>query len=175
MNHTGMLMLYIHCTAKLAKATRTTLEVLPVPDDLYWLDCWYANVVPLDDGKNLFLFTNAQSLYSIVIPRQTEGAAFFAIVAEFRQRLTDTLILVSDGMEDIVAIAEGHDQYTTCKTESRSVLGTMNDIILFVRDYANQNDDINIDDLETMLNEIPHSPLNDQNPQMRFSEMVDGL
>ncbi len=165
-------MLYIHCTAKLAKATRTTLEIPPASDDLYWLDCWYATLVPLDDAMNLFLFTNVQSLYSIVIPWQTGDAAFFAVVAEFRQRLIDALVLVSDTMEDIAATTEAHGQYITCKTASRSVLGSMNDIISHIQDYVNRNNVINIDDLETMLNEIPHRPISYQHPIKRFSDLV---
>ena len=50
-------MLYIHCTAKLAKATGTTLEAAPEPDGLYWLDRWYATLVPLKRAKDLFLVT----------------------------------------------------------------------------------------------------------------------
>jgi len=119
-------MLYIHCTAKLAKAIRTTLEVVPTSDDLFWLDCWYSTIVPIENSKDLFLFINAQSLYSIVIPWEIENGPYFAVVSKFRQRLTDALVSMSDGMEDIAASTEGHDQYITCKTASRSVLGSMN-------------------------------------------------
>lgn len=167
-------MLYIHCTAELAKATRTTLDVSPTLDDIYWLDCWYATLVPVDNRKNLFLFTNAQSLYSIVILRNRGNVAFFAIVAEFRQRLIDALVLASGDMEDIAAATEGHDQYIACKTASRSVLGSMNDMILFIRDYVDQNDVIIIGDLEAILNEIPQRPISYQFPIEKFSEMVMG-
>jgi len=167
-------MLCIHCTAKLAQAARITLEVAPTPDDLYWLDCWYATIVPIENSKDLFLFINAQSLYSIVIPWEIENGAYFAVVAKFRQGLTDALVSVSDGMEDIAASTEGHDQYITCKTASRSILGSMNDIILFIGDYVEQNNAIITDDLEEILNKIPHSPLGHLNPIRKFKELVVG-
>ncbi len=60
-------MLYIHCAAKLAKAARMKLEPAPDQDTLHWLDRWYANIIRLGRKSELIFFTNAASLFTILV------------------------------------------------------------------------------------------------------------
>ena len=60
-------MLYIHCAAKLAKAARMKLEPAPDQDTLHWLDRRYANIIPLGGKSELIFFTNAASLFTILV------------------------------------------------------------------------------------------------------------
>lgn len=165
-------MLYIHCTARMAKATSISLEAAQPPEKHFWLDCWYVSLFPLDNGKCLFPFTNPHSLFSIVILEVRRNPTFFGVVAKFRQRLADVLVDACDSMEDIAAATEGQDQYMTCKTASRSALGSMNDMALFIGDYVNENNRINTDDIEKILNEIPQRPIGYQQPMMKFGELA---
>ncbi len=169
-------MLYFHCTAKLAKAARAKLEHAPETDDLHWLDCWYANLITLSRSTDLVLFTNARSLYSIVIPQPAGSITFFAVVLEFSQKLR--AVLASLGVDEgtISTAVERHRQFVTCKTASRSVLGSMNEMAFCLQQYAwrkaEETREIGIEDLEGMLNTMPLSPLGYRFPVDSFLELL---
>ena len=169
-------MLYLHCTAKLAKAARAKLEHAPETDGLHWLDCWYANLVPLSRSTDLVLFTNARSLYSIVIPQPAGNITFFAMVLEFSQKLKAMLASLGTDEGTVSAAVERHSQFVTCKTASRSVLGSMNEMAFCLQQYAwrkaEETREIGIEDLEGMLNTMPLSPLGYRFPVDAFLELL---
>jgi len=168
-------MLYLHCTAKLAKAARVKLEHAPETDGLHWLDCWYANLVPLSRATDLVLFTNARSLYSIVIPQPAGNITFFAVVSEFSQRLKAVLASLGANEGTVSTAVERHSQFVTCKTASRSVLGSMNEMAFSLQHYAwrkaEEAGGVAIEDLEGMLNTMPLSPLGYRFPVDSFLEL----
>ncbi len=169
-------MLYLHCTAKLAKAARAKLERAPETVGLHWLDCWYANRVPLSRSTDLVLFTNARSLYSIVIPQSAGNITFFAVVLEFSQKLKAVLASLGADEETISTVVERHSQFVTCKTATRSVLGSMNEMAFCLQQHAwrqaEETGEIGIEDLEGMLNAMPLSPLGYRYPVDSFLELL---
>ncbi len=169
-------MLYIHCTAKLAKAARLRLELAPDQDTLHWLDRWYANIIPLGRKSELIFFTNAASLFTILVSQPAGKVTFFAAVAEFRQKLGEALIEGKMDPKKLAAFTERHARYAICKTASRSVLGSMNDMAFSIPAYLFpqefEGETVNVDNLQSSLNEVPHSPLGYQFPIERFRELV---
>ena len=169
-------MLYLHCTAKLAKAARVKLESAPDTEGLHWLDCWYATLVPLTSSTDLVLITNARSLFSIVIPQPAENITFFAVVSEFGRKFRAVPASLGVDDEAVSTAVERHSQFVTCKTASRSVLGSMSEMAFHFRFLARRNTDemgeIGIEDLERMLNTTPLSPLGYQYPVHRFIELL---
>lgn len=169
-------MLHIHCTAKLATAAR--LNLLPAPDQgsLPWLDRWYANIAPWDRQSNVIIFTNAESLFTILVPQPARKVTFFAVVAEFRQKVRSALVDAGMGPDRIAAIDLRHAQYATCKTASKSVLGSMNEMafiietILWPRQLDGES--ITVEDMQDRLNDVPHSPLRYGFPGRRFRELI---
>ena len=169
-------MLYLHCTVKLAKAARVKLESAPDTDSLHWLDCWYATLVPLSRSTDLVLFTNAQSLFSIVIPQPAENITFFAVVNEFGRKLRAVPASLDVDDETVSTAVERHSQFITCKTASRSVLGSISEMAFHLRFLARRNADemreTDPEDLERMLNTTPLSPLGYRYPVHRFIELL---
>ncbi len=171
-------MLYFHCTAKLAKAARLKLEPAPDQDALHWLHRWYANIIPLGRKSELIFFTNASSLFTILVPQPAGKVTFFAAVAKFRRKLGVALSEAKMDPKKVAAFTERDAPYITCKTASRSVLGSMNDLALsipayrFPQDFEGETD--NVDNVQSLLNEVPHSPLGYQFPIERFRELVSG-
>ncbi len=172
-------MLHFHCTAKLAKAARLKLEPAPKQDGLHWLDRWYANVVPLGRKSDVILFTNAESLFTILVPQVPGKVTFFAAVAEFRQKLKRGLVDAGMSAGEIASVEERHAQYITCKTALRSILGSMNDMVLSIAHYKWREEftgeEINVDNLQAGLNEVPHSPIGYNLPVRRFRELASSI
>lgn len=169
-------MLHIHCTTKLAKAARVTLDPAPDQGSLPWLDRWYANIVPWNRQSAVIIFTNAESLFTILVPQPARKVTFFAAVAEFRQMVRSALVDAGMSPDRIAAIDLRHAQYATCKTASKSVLGSMNEMafiiasVLWPKDLDGQS--ISIEDLQDKLNDVPHSPLCYGFPTGRFRELI---
>ena len=169
-------MLYLHCTVKLAKTARVKLESAPDTDGLHWLDCWYASLVPQNGSTDLVLFTNARSLYSIVIPQLAENITFFAVVSQFGRKLRAVPASLDVDDETVSTAVERHGQFVTCKTASRSVLGSMNEMAFHLRFLALRNADAmgetDPKDLERMLNTTPLGPLGYRYPVESFVELL---
>jgi hypothetical protein len=112
-------MLHLHCTAKLAKALRVSLQPAPDESTLEWLNCWYVRDIPLDLPLDALLFTNAVTNYSLVHPFD-------------RRESTDEIVLL---FQQRVAWLTGKplpaapEPYQTCKTASKRLLGCMNELV----------------------------------------------
>lgn len=169
-------MLHIHCTTKLAKAARVPLEPAPDQGSLPWLDRWYANIVPWDRQSVVIIFTNAESLFSILVPQPVKKVTFFAAIAEFRRKMMVALVEAGMDPERVAAIDLRHAHYVTCKTASKSVLGSMNEMAFIVETilWPKQLDGetITVEDMQDRLNDVPHSPLGYGFPGRRFRELV---
>lgn len=166
-------MLYIHATAKLAKAIGVKLGPCP-NDDASWIEHWYANVIVITEYHDAILMTNAETLYSFVFRLPRGGVPFFATVEQFRKKLRHAI--ASQGMPSKQAdgVIACLDQYVICKTASRRVLGSMNDLAIGMQFYADRTlgdgNQFNLEDLEASLNETPLKPLGYHFPVERFRE-----
>ncbi|MGV3724154.1 MAG: DUF6933 domain-containing protein [Actinomycetota bacterium] len=95
---------------------------------------WYAHLLILDRRKWL-LFTNEETLFSFTVPyvRRPELKHFFLL---FRDHLRSNLEAASCSVEIAAQLLADYDQLTVTNTDSRSVLGSMNDIAFRLQCYA---------------------------------------
>lgn len=165
-------MLYVHCTSKLAKAARISLQQAPEPDASHWLDYWYANLVVFNKSSSLILLTNAQSLYSVVVSQTNENIVIFEIISEFARRLENRMVSLNINAETIATITHCHAQYVACKTVSRKVLGSMNEMVFHLRWMLEEQPDTTAEALEDMLNELPSKVLGYAVPLEKFEDFL---
>jgi hypothetical protein len=147
-------MAFIRCTAKLLK--ELGIKQTNIPDQPLDLFDWHANMLRLD-RKKYVLFTNSQTLYSILI-RWAGRPKSLNFQEQFRLGLFKNLM--SEGIADahIEYIMNGHKQVTITKTNSRSVLGSMNDLtfqIKYMVYVRGSMEDSNIYEINRELNRIP--------------------
>lgn len=166
-------MLYLHCTAKLAKAARTSLKQAPEPSASHWLDHWYANLIKIESFPNFGLITNPRSLYSILISQPTEHFTMFGMIASFNRRLTGKLMSLNVDAESISKVATRHIHYAAYKTASRRILGSMNEMVFHLRWMVKEQPDITVEALEDVLNEMPLKVLDYAVPLEKLEMLLD--
>jgi hypothetical protein len=150
-------MLFFHCTKKLLQALDLPVLAQPEePGDLP-LGIWYVNI--FIEFKTVFLlFVNDPTLYTVVLhfsgmPNATK------VVNSFRENLA--MSLASDGVDQriIQYLLQEHAQAAFVKTTSRSMLGSMNDLIyLFLfhlEDDIAEHNPIDLHKIQSVLNHMP--------------------
>jgi len=138
-------MIYLNCTAKLAKAMKVKLAPSPDEDRLNWLQNWYVRDIPLDLPLDALLFTNAATLYSLVHPFDRRES-IDEIVLVFQQRLAEITQQ---------AIPLTPEPYKICKSSSRRVVGCMNEqteMLLYMVDRQLSGDGVQFEKIEEDLN-----------------------
>ena len=151
-------MAIIKCTTKLLN--ELGVKLANAPDQPPGLCDWHANMLWLD-RKKYILFTNDQTLYSLLVPwnKSPRSTAF-----NERFRLGLFKSLMSEGFTEVQIkyLLSEHKQVTITKTNSRSVLGSMNDLafqiksMVFVRGGLT---DVNLSEVNRQLNRIPMSAI----------------
>ena len=147
-------MAFIRCTAKLLK--ELGIKPTNAPDQPPSLCDWHANLLWLN-RKKYVLFTNDQTLYSLLMywtrtPR----------LADFLERFKFELFksLISEGLIEaqIEYLLSKHSQITVTKTNSRSVLGSMNDLNFQIKSMIRVSGgltDADLSEINRHLNRIP--------------------
>jgi len=151
-------MVIIKCTTKLLNE----LGVKPAnaPDQPLSLCDWHANMLWLD-RKKYVLFTNDQTLYSLFVP-WNKSPRSTDIMERFRFGLLKSLM--SEGLAEVQIkyLLSEHAQITITKTNSRSVLGSMNDLAFQIKPMILVSDgltDVNLSEVNLQLNRIPMSAI----------------
>ena len=147
-------MVTIRCTAKLLKELGTKPTSLATrPPGLY---DWHANLLWVD-RKKCVLFTNDLTLYSFLIHKVKKPlSAGFS--EQFRLGLFKSLM--SDGLNDsqVKRMLGSQDSIVIAKTNSRSVLGSMNDLAFQIKYMVQAKGGLAMVDLAEInrqLNRIP--------------------
>jgi hypothetical protein len=151
-------MTIIKCTTKLLNE----LGVKPAnaPDQPPSLCDWHANMLWLD-RKKYVLFTNDQTLYSLLVPwNKSPRSTHF--MERFRLGLLKNLM--SEGLAEVQVgyLLNEHEQVTITKTNSRSVLGSMNDMAIQIKSIifvSGGLTDVNLSEVNRQLNRIPMSSI----------------
>jgi len=150
-------MFYFHCTQKLLGALDLPIQAPPEGSGSSPLMDWYANIILYYDVIFL-LFVNDPTLYTVVLhfagmPNSVQ------VFKTFKEDLNSSL--ASDGVcqQRIQRFLDDHEQGVFVKTTSRSMLGSMNDLMdIFLfhvdRDVADHNQ-IDLHKIQDALNRIP--------------------
>jgi hypothetical protein len=151
-------MAIIRCTAKLLNE----LGVKPTsgPDHSPNLYDWHANLVRLDRRKYV-LFTNNETLYSF-LARWTKAPRSAEFLERFRLGLFNSLVSEELAEAQVEYMMSEHAQVTITKTNSRSVLGSMNDLTFQVKTMIHMSgglDDADLSEITRQLNRIPMSAI----------------
>ena len=151
-------MAIIKCTIKLLNE----LGVKPsnAPDQLPSLYDWHANMLWLD-RKKCVLFTNDQTLYSLLVP-WNKSPRLTNFIQRFRFGLLKSLM--SEGLAEVQTeyLLSEYMQVTITKTNSRSVLGSMNDLAFQIKSMIFMSGgvtDVNLSEVNWQLNRIPMSAI----------------
>lgn len=119
-------MLVVRCTAKLLRRLQAEPDLRPA-NSTTGLGDWYATVLPWRP-RHLVMLVNEASRLPVVLPARE--------ISTLGQRIPDAIARV---LEDLGIAAKAIDQeyramaeITFAKTASRSVLGTMNEFVLYL-------------------------------------------
>jgi hypothetical protein len=150
-------MAIIRCTTKLLNELGA--KPTSAPDQLPGLCDWHANLLRLE-RKKYVLFTNDQTLYSLLVhwiktPRSED------FLVRFRLGLFQSL--TSEGFADVQVeyVLSEHTQVMITKTNSRSVLGSMNDLAFQIKSLIRMSKlaDVDLSEINRQLNRIPMSAI----------------
>ena len=151
-------MAIIKCTIKLLDELGVKPAIISdQPPSLY---DWHANLLWLD-RKKYVLFTNDQTLYSLVVP-WNKSPRLTDFIQRFRFGLFKSLLGEGLAEAQIEYLLSEHTQVTITKTNSRSVLGSMNDLAFQIKSMILMSDgpiDVNLSEVNRQLNRIPMSPI----------------
>jgi hypothetical protein len=149
----------IRCTAKLL----TELKAKPtngLSQSSNWCD-WHANLLWVD-RKKCVLFTNNNTLYSFFLPSIKK-----TILENFEEafRLSLFKSLMTEGFADsqVEYVLREHQQIVITKTNSRNILGSMNDLSFQIQFMVSQMGGLanaDLSEINRQLNRIPMSAIN---------------
>jgi len=167
-------MVFIRCTAKLLR----DLGVKPadVPDQPSDIFDWHANIMRLE-RKKYVLFTNSLTLYSFLM-RWTGKPRYSEFQEQFRLKLFQSLMSERIAEEHIEYILGGRRQVTITKTNSRSVLGSMNDLAFqarFMVYMRGRLDDADLHEIDRELNRNPLSAIKYQSSIAELKRRLDDM
>ena len=150
-------MFYFHCTQKLLKVLDLPIQQLPKEPDSSPMLVWYANIIEINNLV-LLLFVNDPTLYTVILP--FPGRPDSAQVSKiFINNLTKSLF--SDGITQprIQRLLDELQNSVFIKTTSRSMIGSMNDLIDICRIFINQatvdKNKIHLYEIQNDLNRMP--------------------
>ena len=149
----------IRCTQKLLKEIR--VKPTEVEPESEVIGDWHANLLRFERRKCV-LFTNSLTLYSIFIPglKRPEFDNFDEV---FRQNLFRRLRIEGFSQAQIEKVLEEHQTLYFAKTNSRSVLGSMNDLAFQIETHIEITGGLaytDFDNLNDELNRIPMGAIN---------------
>jgi hypothetical protein len=149
-------MMQLKCTRKLLDFAGVMLSPLPEANDTL-LGAWHVNTAVI--GRYRFLlFLNDKTLYCLVavIPA-TEKTVRLAMI--FRHLLASAMLRNGVDQAHIEQVAREYVEETITKTDSRKVLGNLNDMFnqtcYVIEDAMNKNRPLDLLEIEDHLNRIP--------------------
>jgi hypothetical protein len=167
-------MLYLKCTKKLLEFVHAAPAPLPSEVNDTLLGDWHANVTDL--GRRHFLvFLNDKTLYCLVaaIPHSARKVDLGLV---FRQLLVRALLRNGIDQARMEQIAREYGKGIITRTDSRKVLGNLNDIMnqmdAFVEEAIEKNKPLDFCEMEDALNRIPQRNIGWKTSVEVFREML---
>jgi hypothetical protein len=121
------------------------------------MSSWHANLLWIDRRKCV-LFTNDQTLYSLFVPAMKKPQ-FETFQEVFRLNLYKSLMSEALSERQIESVFNEHRQIRIARTNSRSVLGSMNDLAAQVQCRVNMMDGLDNTDLHELNRELNRIPM----------------
>ncbi len=151
-------MAIIRCTTKLLNELGT--KPANEPDQPPSLCDWHANLLRLD-RKKYVLFTNDQTLYSLLV-RWIKTPRSAGFQGAFRLGLFKSLTGEGLAEAQIEYMLNEHAHMMIARTNSRSVLGSMNDLAFQIKSIIHTTGglaDADLSEIGRELNRIPMSAI----------------
>lgn len=170
-------MLYIRCTKKLFdQLSRYGHTLDSEPGDIHVLKEWYANLFYIERRK-CCLFTHSPTLFSFLV-LGLKKSAFIDFATTFRENLH--LTLQSEGIQGsfIDQITAQGSGLGVLKTNNRSILGSMNELIFLCTVYIESDGGLancNVLEINHTLNRTPMGALKYGRPIQAFTNILTGL
>ena len=148
-------MTLIRCTKKLLNELNVNpSQVDYVYDKLY---DWHANLL-LIQRKKCILLTNSLTLYSVFIP-ELKRADFNNFSEVFYKFFLNQLKAADFSHNHIKKILKRHLSFRYTKTNNRSVLGSMNDLVFQIKIYIKMSGGLENTDCKKLNNDINQVPM----------------
>jgi hypothetical protein len=148
----------IRCTAKLLTELKTKPTNGPSQSSA-WCD-WHANLLWVD-RKKCVLFTNNQTLYSFLLPSMKKPM-LENFEEVFRLGLFKNLVTEGFAEPQVEYVLREHQHIVIAKTNSRSILGSMNDLAFQIKSmiYAMGGlANADLSEINRQMNRIPMSAI----------------
>lgn len=167
-------MRYIHCIQKLIKEINPNTVSKGVEREVKGLGDWYANVFWIEKKAHI-IFTNVKTLYSFIVPEiyrddiENFGKIF---VFGFIQSLEG----IGVSRELIFRILEEYSEFEIVKTNSRSIIASMNDHIYHFRGFDEDGRMKSLKDVDVFNKNIlrlPSGAMQYMTPLEKFNELIE--
>jgi len=148
----------IRCTAKLLAELKTK-PTNGLSQSSAWCD-WHANLLWVD-RKKCVLFTNNPTLYSFFLP-SIKKSILENFEEVFRLNLFKSLIAEGFAEPQVEYVLRQHQHIVIAKTNSRSILGSMNDLAFQIKSMISATGGLanaDLSEINRQLNRIPMSAI----------------
>lgn len=162
----------IRCTQKLLKELRLKPNE---PAVLSQIGSWHANLLTVD-GQKCVLFTHDMSLFSVLVVG-LKPDDFVHMDEIFGEALFRTLRLCDFGQSEIARMLDWSRHNVYAKSNNRSVLGSMNDLVFHIEHRIEVDGGLaatDLDDLRIAINGIPFKAIGYGYPRRRLEELLTG-
>jgi len=160
------------CTGKVQKKIKGIHHISPNKENI-GIGNWYIGLINLERKSHL-LFTNSLTLFSFVVYAGTKKE-IKNIEVIFKTKLEEQLIREYGIIPPLIdkAIPEKSDVIFT-KTNSRSILGSMNDFKVNIKSYSLENgiSKSSIQIINHTLNQMPMGAINYNQPKIFMKETL---
>ena len=167
-------MRYIHCTQKLIKEINPKIDSKGNEREVKGFGDWYANVFWIE-RKVYIIFTNVKTLYSFIVPE-----IYRDDIDNFGKTFVFGLIRSLEGIgvekEMIYRILEEYSEFEIVKTNSRSIIASMNDHMyhflgFFEDGRINSFEDVDV--FNKNILRLPSGAMKYKTPLEKFSELLE--
>lgn len=167
-------MRFIHCTQKLIKEIDPKINSKGEERAVKGFGDWYANIFGVDQ-QAMIIFTNVKTLYTFIFPNVfKDNLEYFADT--FELGLKRSLIEIGLNDELILRIINEYQEIAVVKTNSRSILATMNDHLNHFDGYLENKREITqdmVDRFNVNILDLPSGAMNYMTPKEKFKEILN--
>jgi len=167
-------MAIIRCTKKLLSELKAKNgELSQTPNDL---NSWHANIF-LVERRKCAIFTHDRTLYSFIVTGLTKPD-FQNFEEIFRQRLFKSLLAEGLPQRHIETFLEDNRNIEFTKTNNRSVLGSMNELVFHAKYHISAEGGpltVDIGKLNHYINQMPMSAIDKIFSIYELKRFLEGL